>query len=317
MIYYIRNDVDDLLGFKYNNTVYYYIKNIQDDIIGIIDSNNIIIANYKYDSWGNIISITDNNGNDISNNTNHIANINPFRYRSYYYDTETNLYYLNSRYYNPTWGRFINADGIIGANEDILGYNLYAYCGNNFITSIDDSGYNWLKKVTKIVKKTVTKIQNIVQTVTKKNTITKKTTVKQTSSSQSSKKVSTNNQKSGWVAEANKTYGFSLGSEILGIGIDGEKTVGDDRKIENGKMTCSSITTESFKIAGIGYTKQVESYIDCDTKKSLPIKSNTTNTYSIFGFEKDEDGWSYFFGFDFNLAFLKGGNIKLGYKFRW
>lgn len=140
MIYYIRNDVDDLLGFKYNNTVYYYIKNIQDDIIGIIDSNNNIIANYKYDSWGNIISITDNNGNDISNNTNHIANINPFRYRSYYYDTETNLYYLNSRYYNPTWGRFINADGIIGANEDILGYNLYAYCGNNPIIQKDDSG---------------------------------------------------------------------------------------------------------------------------------------------------------------------------------
>ena len=117
MIYYIRNDVDDLLGFKYNNTVYYYIKNIQDDIIGIIDSNNNIIANYKYDSWGNIISITDNNDNDISNNTNHIANINPFRYRIYYYDTETNLYYLNSRYYNPTWGRFINADGIIGAKR--------------------------------------------------------------------------------------------------------------------------------------------------------------------------------------------------------
>lgn len=140
MIYYIRNDVDDLLGFKYNNTVYYYIKNIQDDIIGIIDSNNNIIANYKYDSWGNIISITDNNGNDISNNTNHIANINPFRYRSYYYDTETNLYYLNSRYYNPAWGRFINADGIIGANEDILGYNLYAYCGNNPIIQKDDSG---------------------------------------------------------------------------------------------------------------------------------------------------------------------------------
>ena len=140
MIYYIRNDVDDLLGFKYNNTVYYYIKNIQDDIIGIIDSNNNIIANYKYDSWGNIISITDNNGNDISNNTNHIANINSFRYRSYYYDTETNLYYLNSRYYNPAWGRFINADGIIGANEDILGYNLYAYCGNNPIIQKDDSG---------------------------------------------------------------------------------------------------------------------------------------------------------------------------------
>jgi len=70
----------------------------------------------------------------------HIGNINPFRYRSYYYDTETKLYYLNSRYYNPLWGRFLNADGIIGANKDILGYNLYAYTSNNFVSSYDING---------------------------------------------------------------------------------------------------------------------------------------------------------------------------------
>ena len=122
MIYYIRNEVDNLIGLIYNNGIYYYEKNVQGDIIAIRD----IVAKYTYDTWGNILSITDSNDNNITD-TDHIGCINPYRYRSYYYDTETNLYYLNSRYYNPVWGRFINADGIVGANQDILSYNLYAY----------------------------------------------------------------------------------------------------------------------------------------------------------------------------------------------
>lgn len=82
---------------------------------------------------------------------NHIGNINPYRYRSYYYDTETKLYYLNSRYYNPLWGRFINADGIIGANQDILSYNLYAYCSNNPIMNTDIDGNFAIALVSKVV----------------------------------------------------------------------------------------------------------------------------------------------------------------------
>ena len=66
--------------------------------------------------------------------------INPFRYRGYYYDNETKWYYLNSRYYNPEWGRFLNADGIIGANRDLLSYNLYAYCSNNPVVFCDLNG---------------------------------------------------------------------------------------------------------------------------------------------------------------------------------
>ena len=138
MIYYIRS-ASELIGLKYNDNIYYYIKNNQNDIIGIADSNYNIIANYKYDSFGNIISITDDEGSIITDN-NHIAIINPFRYRCYYYDRETNLYYLNSRYYNPEWGRFINADGIINGNTDIIGHNLYAYCSNNPVNLKDNEG---------------------------------------------------------------------------------------------------------------------------------------------------------------------------------
>lgn len=141
VLYYLRNDIDDLFGFMYNDDLYYYIKNNTNDIIGILDSSHNIVAKYKYDSWGKVISITDCNGYDISNDINNIANINPFRYRSYYYDSETELYYLNSRYYNPEWKRFINPDsygGQIGGN--ILLHNIYIYSLNNPILYNDESG---------------------------------------------------------------------------------------------------------------------------------------------------------------------------------
>lgn len=149
VLYYIRDEVDNLIGLKYNNDTYYYIKNLHDDIIGIMNSNHEIIATYRYDVFGNVLSIEDINGNDISSNMSHIANINSFRYRSYYYDNETGFYYLRSRYYNPIWGRFLNADKYINANKDYLGHNLYAYASNDFVNNIDISGQGFLKKLLK------------------------------------------------------------------------------------------------------------------------------------------------------------------------
>lgn len=139
VIYYIRNDIDDLVGFKYNNQFYYYIKNHFGDIIGILDSNNNVVAKYTYGSYGQHLSITDGIGNDISNDNEHIANINPFRYRSYYYDKEIKMYYLKSRYYNPELCRFINADGMV-SEQDGTNNNMYAYAVNNPINNIDPDG---------------------------------------------------------------------------------------------------------------------------------------------------------------------------------
>lgn len=139
VLYYWYNDTSDLIGLNYNGVIYYYIKNYQNDIIGLLDSNYNIVAKYEYDSFGNIINITDENNNDISNDTNHIANINPFRYRSYYYDKETKLYYLNSRYYNSDWCRFINMDSYGGElRGHILSHNTYAL--NNPIVNYDSDG---------------------------------------------------------------------------------------------------------------------------------------------------------------------------------
>ena len=122
-----------------------YKKNIFGDVIGIIDNNGQEIAKYVYDAWGNHKTYVQNNGTFVyilvetsyaqsGLNNKLIAQISPFRYRSYYYDTETNLYYLNSRYYDPETGRFINADDISILVEGKVfhnGLNLYAYSNSN------------------------------------------------------------------------------------------------------------------------------------------------------------------------------------------
>ena len=90
------------------------------------------VAHYVYDAWGNIQVLQDTDG---------IATLNPFRYRSYYFDEETGLYYLQSRYYDPELGRFISADSIAYLDPETLGgLNLYAYCGNNPVMAVDSTG---------------------------------------------------------------------------------------------------------------------------------------------------------------------------------
>ncbi len=94
--------------------------------------------NYTYDAWGRLVSVRNASGSTISD-ASHIANVNPIRYRGYFYDTETKLYYCNSRYYDPQVKRFINAepnmfDGGFDANAVFLGYNVFCYCANNPVT---------------------------------------------------------------------------------------------------------------------------------------------------------------------------------------
>ena len=118
---------------------YYYTHNFRGDIVGIYNGAGELKAHYEYDAWGNVISITDNNGNAITN-PNHIGNLNPFRYRGYYYDTESGFYYLMSRYYDPVIHRFINADGYFQSGGSILDANTFAYCGNNPVLNVDPLG---------------------------------------------------------------------------------------------------------------------------------------------------------------------------------
>ena len=127
-------------GLRVGNSEYYYYRNGQGDIIGIIDSTGSIAAKYSYDAWGTPIAITDGAGNDVSGNVSHIANINPFRYRGYFYDVETGLYYLQSRYYDSQVGRFLNADSQLNISLGVIGINMFIYCLNNPINKIDCDG---------------------------------------------------------------------------------------------------------------------------------------------------------------------------------
>ena len=127
--------LDGVIGFEYkyaNGQVsrYYYRKDIRGDIINILDNNGNIVVKYVYDAWGNHKVLdaagTENTSDDF------IGNINPIRYRGYYYDTETNLYYLINRYYDSETGRFISPDDISYLEpETIGGFNLYSYYWNN------------------------------------------------------------------------------------------------------------------------------------------------------------------------------------------
>ena len=127
------DDTGNLFGFSLNGASYYYVKNLQNDIIGILDSDGSQVVSYVYDSWGRLISTTGSLAETVGVQ-------NPFRYRGYYYDVESEMYYLNSRYYDPEMGRFINADVQLNTQLGPLGLNLYAYCVNNPTNMYDNRG---------------------------------------------------------------------------------------------------------------------------------------------------------------------------------
>ena len=120
--------------FEYNGTTYYYVKNLQGDIIAILNASGEQVVEYKYDAWGNV-SIDEAPLETIGIK-------NPYRYRGYRYDNETGLYYLQSRYYDPKIGRFINADSweYLCATSTTLSCNLFTYCENNPVNMVDPDG---------------------------------------------------------------------------------------------------------------------------------------------------------------------------------
>ena len=137
-MYFFYDSYSRLTAIRYIkgsiNHYYYVTTNKQGDVLGIYSASGSLLASYDYDAWGNCTVNTVN-----SNYT--IGNDNPIRYRSYYYDTDTGLYYLQSRYYDATIGRFINADGYVGTSiTDALSYNMFAYCMNNPIMYSDPTG---------------------------------------------------------------------------------------------------------------------------------------------------------------------------------
>ena len=135
---------DSVCGIIYNKQAFYFQKNLQGDIISITNASGTSVARYTYDAWGVCTISSDTSGCNI-------ATINPYRYRGYYYDTEIGMYYLQSRYYDPVVGRFINADETdvilrVAECDQVCWLNYYAYCSNTPIICVDTSG-KWFARL--------------------------------------------------------------------------------------------------------------------------------------------------------------------------
>ena len=137
-----------LSGIQYKNaagvTTNYIVRcTLSGDVDQIYDTKGNLLARYIYDTWGNTLSVTDASGKAITDPL-HIANNNPIRYRGYYYDAETGLYYLQSRYYDTVTKRYINPDGYVFTGQDMQSGNMFAYCGNQPVNRFDNTGSMWL-----------------------------------------------------------------------------------------------------------------------------------------------------------------------------
>lgn len=138
---YVFDENGRVIGFRVQESGgsnrYYFVFNAQGDVVQLLHASGNVVANYTYDTWGRC-TVTSGTGGTLS--ATDIGNINPFRYRGYYYDTETGLYYLQSRYYDPVVGRFVNADSSLGGNQSVVGNNLFTYCSNNPVNYCDPDG---------------------------------------------------------------------------------------------------------------------------------------------------------------------------------
>jgi len=155
---YIYDESGAIIGVKYISTAensawqtYFFEKNLQGDVIAVYSDTGTKLISYHYDAWGNATTTYHNGGAST------LAANNPIRYRSYYYDTTLQMYYLQSRYYDAKICRFISPDDVsyLGANGDLISYNMYAYCSNNPVNYVDPSGHSFIVAALILVATTV------------------------------------------------------------------------------------------------------------------------------------------------------------------
>ena len=147
-INYMYDESGRMLGFRLDGAEYYYVRDYSGDVTGLINSRGELIGSYLYDPWGVLLETYLNTFEEETAEWTdadraeymRVLDLNPIRYKSYYYDTETGFYYLQSRYYDPITTRFINADSQINSSLGALGFNQFAYCLNNPIKMADYAG---------------------------------------------------------------------------------------------------------------------------------------------------------------------------------
>ncbi len=155
-LWYRYDSAGNVIAVTYDSVFYTYVRNVQNDIIAMIDSKGNEVVRYTYDSWGKVEDITGDMAETLGKR-------NPFRYRGYYYDTETGMYYLKNRYYDPELRRFISADEmvILAVSPRLQKEkNLYVYCDNNPLTRTDIIGKFWV--TTALVSFAVGKVGSVL-----------------------------------------------------------------------------------------------------------------------------------------------------------
>ena len=158
-VWYMYDSGANLVSMVFGGKNYFYIRNLQNDVIALIDEDGNEVVHYTYDSWGKILSITGSLKDTIGQQ-------NPFRYRGYFYDRETGMYYLKSRYYDPELKRFISSDNLVVTGTILEGLNLFSYCSNNPVNCIDPTGHFW-DKIFNFVGNVVNETINIITGVLK------------------------------------------------------------------------------------------------------------------------------------------------------
>ena len=131
---FMYDENGEAFGFNYNGNDYYYVRNAQNDVIFISNSDNTGVVMYQYDAWGNMTACYDTSDDGM------LSIVNPYTYRGYFYEFETNTYFLKSRYYNPELCRFISVDGYVQTGQGVLDKNMFAYCLNNPVNRVDSEG---------------------------------------------------------------------------------------------------------------------------------------------------------------------------------
>ena len=160
--HYLYDGSGQLTAIRYKGADYYYIRDGLMSITGLVDANGTAVVNYRYDSWGMLTGITGSMAGTLGKD-------NPYRFKGYYYDEETGMYYLKSRYYQPEICRFISADNYASTGQGILGHNVYCYCGNNPVNAMDPDGHLFkkLRKVFNRVARKIVKATSVAKKVVK------------------------------------------------------------------------------------------------------------------------------------------------------
>ena len=168
----LYDNEDSVCGIVYNDEPFYFQKNLQGDVIGIVDKDAQSVAKYSYDAWGVCTIVSDTS--DIA-----IATINPYRYRGYYYDPEIGMYYLQSRYYNPVVGRFVNGDSVeyLGTGSHAHELNVFVYCNNDPVQNDDPMGFDsrdpwkeyWGTFNSRAITRFTTKLDQLAQSARNQN----------------------------------------------------------------------------------------------------------------------------------------------------